>query len=144
VVEQDAAAGEHAVRFPIVHSDPVAEQFGHRVRISRIKWRILVLGNGASPTIELGCGRLIKFDFFAGISDRLEQVKRSDPRHMRGCNRLLERHAHKTLRRQIVDVIWGCLVEQSRTCARVDEIEFDQLEGRMLEDAELLEPPEID
>src|ERR1700732_4050028 len=53
VVKQDAAAGEQVVRFPIVYSNPMAEQLGHGVRAARMEWCIFILRNSMNPAVEL-------------------------------------------------------------------------------------------
>ena len=60
VVEQDAIAGKHAVRFAVVDHDPVRVLLGHTVRRTRIKGRILRLRNLTHFAVQFRSGSLVE------------------------------------------------------------------------------------
>ena len=60
VVEQDAVARVHVVRFSVVDHGPERHHLRHRIRRSRVEGRRLALRNLLHFTVQLGRRRLIK------------------------------------------------------------------------------------
>ena len=60
MVEQDAVAGEHAVGFAVVHSDPLGVQLGHAVGASWIERGGLALRDLLHLAVELAGRGLVE------------------------------------------------------------------------------------
>jgi hypothetical protein len=62
---------------------------------------------------------------------------------MAGCDWLIERHTHKALRREVVDLCRLRRFEQADARPHVGKVEFHQMQIRMLEQAQFIDAPEI-
>src|SRR5512135_2200320 len=77
VVEQDAAGGKNIVGFPVIDCCPMSKKLGHAVWASRVKRRILRLGDFLDLSEKLGCGSLVELDLRVDDAYCLEQMHRA-------------------------------------------------------------------
>src|SRR5579859_1640418 len=80
VVEEDAVAGEHAVRLAVVHRDPVGVELRHGIGAARVEGRGLLLRRLAHQPVELGGRGLVEARLLlqAEDADRLEDAQRPE------------------------------------------------------------------
>ncbi|MCY1528062.1 hypothetical protein D9M68_631540 [compost metagenome] len=107
VVEKNAVAGVHAIRFAVVHADPVGIQLGGRVRAARIERRGFLLRNFLYQAVELGRGRLVEAGLVFQLQDAdgFQQAQRAQAVGIGRVLGLLERDADVALRGQVVDLV---------------------------------------
>ena len=107
VVEEDAVGSVHAVAFAVVLHNPVAVKLSHRIRATRVKWSVFVLGYLLNLAIELAGARLINLGEFLAMGDA-HGFKQSQSAHSIGLGSIfwhVERHLHMALRCEVVNLI---------------------------------------
>ncbi|CAM2156807.1 hypothetical protein PT2222_30148 [Paraburkholderia tropica] len=144
VIEENAAGREDVIGLAVIHGRPVREQLGDAIRAARIEGRILALRHGLNLAEHFGRRRLVVARARIHHANRFEQIERADAGDFGGRDRLIERHAHEALRREIVDLARLRAFEQTHGRARIGEIVLDEFERRMIGDAEFVHAPEID
>lgn len=80
MVEQNAVARVHAIRFTVVDADPVRVEFGAAVGGSGVEGGGLALGGFDDLAVELRGGSLVKADVLlqAAGSDGVEETQRAE------------------------------------------------------------------
>ncbi|VWX60507.1 conserved hypothetical protein [Burkholderiales bacterium 8X] len=143
VVEEDAAAAEDVVAFPVVDGHPVREQLGDAVGAARIEGGFLDLRNGLHLAEHLGGGGLVEADIGVGETDGLEQVQGAHRGDLGGGVGLVEADADEALGCQVVHLVRLGLFHEGQRTAQVGQVVFDQVQVGMILNAEFLDPPEI-
>ena len=87
---------------------------------------------------------LVEANFRIDDADRFEQVQRADARDLRRGHRLIEGDPDETLRRQVVNLRGPRGLQQTDAGRQVRQVILDQMQIRVIENPELLDPPEID
>ena len=141
VIEQDAATSMQAVAFAIVDGDPVRKELGYRVGAARMKRRTLGLRAPARLAVHFRGRSLIEADRRVDGSDRFQNARGSDRVNIGGVDRLLERGSHKTLRREVVNLVRPGALDHPQDIGNLGDVEIDQFD--VAQDTELGEPPGV-
>ena len=144
VIEEDAARPENVKALAIVHRQPVRIELRHAVRATRIERRIFGLRNCLHLTEHLGRRGLVEADVAVDRTDRLQKVGSSKTGDHTRRNRLVERYAYEALRSKVIDLGRLRRLEQANCRTHVRQIIFDQLQRRVILDAQFLNAPKID
>ena len=107
MVEQDAGAAEHVVRFPILPDDPKTVQLGHRIGGTGVKRGLFALGNFLHLAVQLGGGRLVNTRLLCqpGKSDRLQNAQHTEGVNIRCVLRRVKADMDMTLRGEVVNLV---------------------------------------
>jgi hypothetical protein len=131
MVEEDTVGGVDAIRFPVVHRDPIAIELGNGVGAARVKGGVFILRYGLHFTVQFARGSLVE----AGLarqpkdSDGLKQPERTHAVRIPSVFRRLEAHLHMALGTQIVDLVRLCLLQYADQVRRVRQIAVVQEEA---------------
>lgn len=143
VVEQDAAAAEDAVALAVIHRHPMGIQLGHAIRAAGIEGRVFHLRNGLYLAEHLRGAGLVEADLRVDDADGLQQVQRPNTGDLRRGVRLVEADADEALSREVVDLRGTRALQQTNGRPQVRQVVFDQMQVRMLGNAQLFNAPEI-
>ena len=121
VVEEDAVAGEHVVRFPVVDRHPVGVHLGGPVRGPGVERRLLVLRRRGGAE-HLAGGRLVIAGLPSRAAQRLEDAGRPQAGDVPGVFRDVEGHADVALRAQVVDLVGLDVVDEVRELPAVRQV----------------------
>lgn len=107
VVEEDAVAGIHIIRFPIIYCNPISVQFGARIGRTGIERRCFRLGNFPHQAVQFGSGSLIETGFVFQTENAygFQQAQRAQTIHVGGIHRRIEGNLHVTLGREVINFI---------------------------------------
>src|SRR5205085_6772414 len=106
VIEQDAAAAEHAVALAVVHRDEMPVDLGDAVGTARVERGRLALGSFTHLAEHLTARRLVKADaLWVDQADRLEYARNANAGELPGQYRLLPARRHEAHGRQVIDLV---------------------------------------
>lgn len=107
VVEENAVAGIHVIRFSIIYCDPIGVQLGAGIRRTGIERRCFRLGNFPHQAVQFGSGSLIETGFVFQTENAygFQQAQRAQTIHVGGIHRRIKGNLHMTLGREIIDFI---------------------------------------
>src|SRR5690349_18627939 len=107
----------------------MAVELGGAVRAARVEGRLLRLWHHLYLAEHLRGGRLVESYFRVYGTDGLEQARDAKGIGIARIQRLLERGRNETLRRQIIDLVGLCLLQNSLNVTVFKELEGDRLDG---------------
>ena len=103
MIKQNPVTGEHIIRLPVIHRNPVRIQLRHTIRALGIKRRFLTLGSRLrQPAEQLGGRCLIKTARTPIDPNGLQKLQRTHSRSIRRIFRDLKGNTNMRLRRQVI------------------------------------------
>ena len=144
VVEQDTAGGKDAVAFAVIDGHPVRIQLGDAVGAARVERGGFRLRHRLHQAEHFRCGGLVEAHFRIDDADGFQQVDSADAGDLRRGDGLRKGDANEALGSQVIDLGGLGVLQQADTGRQVGQVVFDQLQVRMVGNAQLLHAPEID
>jgi hypothetical protein len=114
----------HAMRFPVVHGDPVSVKLCRGVGGTRVERRSFALRDVSDSAVKFRSRSLVKAcsPLHAENADRLEQPQGAEAIRIRGIFRRLKRHLNVALCGKIVDLVRLCLLHNADQVSRIGQI----------------------
>ena len=132
MVEKNPTGSVDAVALTVVDRDPVGVELGHAIRAAGMEGRGLRLRRFHHLTVHLRTGGLVEADLSAdgvlAVADRFQQPEGAHGGHVGRVGRLVETHSHVALGREVVDLRWPDLADQTGEPVAVGHVSVMQNE----------------